>query len=264
MGHSQRIKLSDMRAVMRTVHEACELGDDAVAWREHALGELQRIIGTQWGISYLGLLPFDATMFSMPLSVLVNVDPLFLKYVGHGDLTPDPCTRTIVPRLHLEFTATREHLCENGEWYRSQHYNEVCRPSNVDNYVLSVFPMPEAGVFSAFSLARGVGERSPGRREITMLGLLHHELGRLWKKAIRGSGQLDISKLSPRLRQVLDGFKAGLSEKQVAGNLGISRATVHNHVSRLHRVMGVSSRGELLARTQAGREFVPRLLPIGA
>jgi DNA-binding CsgD family transcriptional regulator len=39
----------------------------------------------------------------------------------------------------------------------------------------------------------------------------------------------------------------GDSEQQVALRLGISAHTVHEHVKRLHRRFGVSSRGELLA-----------------
>jgi len=54
--------------------------------------------------------------------------------------------------------------------------------------------------------------------------------------------------LPPRLRQVLAGLLKGDSEQQVALRLGISAHTVHEHVKRLHRRFGVSSRGELLAR----------------
>ncbi|MCC6623516.1 MAG: hypothetical protein IT385_19805 [Deltaproteobacteria bacterium] len=40
----------------------------------------------------------------------------------------------------------------------------------------------------------------------------------------------------------------GLSEKQIAAELGMSPHTVHDHVKRLHLRFGVQSRGELIAR----------------
>lgn len=54
--------------------------------------------------------------------------------------------------------------------------------------------------------------------------------------------------LTPRMRQILDRLLAGDGEKQIAQTLGISTHTVHTYVKRLHKTLGVSSRGELLAR----------------
>jgi DNA-binding NarL/FixJ family response regulator len=41
---------------------------------------------------------------------------------------------------------------------------------------------------------------------------------------------------------------AGLSEKQVAAKLQVSRHTVHTHVRQIYRSLKVRSRAELLAR----------------
>jgi DNA-binding CsgD family transcriptional regulator len=54
--------------------------------------------------------------------------------------------------------------------------------------------------------------------------------------------------LSLGQRRVFDQLLAGLSEKQVAGNLQLSRHTVHAHVRDIYRLLGVRSRSELLAR----------------
>jgi DNA-binding NarL/FixJ family response regulator len=53
--------------------------------------------------------------------------------------------------------------------------------------------------------------------------------------------------LTPRLQEVLGRLLEGDSEKQAARRLGISPATVHDHVKRLYVDLGVSSRGELFA-----------------
>jgi DNA-binding CsgD family transcriptional regulator len=62
------------------------------------------------------------------------------------------------------------------------------------------------------------------------------------------SGTTALLPLSLGQRRVFDQLLAGLSEKQVAGNLQLSRHTVHAHVRDIYRLLGVRSRSELLAR----------------
>ena len=54
--------------------------------------------------------------------------------------------------------------------------------------------------------------------------------------------------LSPRERQTLEHLLAGLSEKQIATRMRLSRNTVHHYVKSLHKHFSVSTRSELLAR----------------
>lgn len=66
------------------------------------------------------------------------------------------------------------------------------------------------------------------------------------------SSQLDDeddgpAQLSPRKQQTLAGLLSGLSEKQIAGRLGISRNTVHTYVKQLYVDFRINSRSELLA-----------------
>jgi RNA polymerase sigma factor (sigma-70 family) len=56
-----------------------------------------------------------------------------------------------------------------------------------------------------------------------------------------------IRTLPPRQRDVLDGLKAGLSEKDIAARLQISTHTVHVYVKALYRRFEVSTRAELMA-----------------
>jgi pSer/pThr/pTyr-binding forkhead associated (FHA) protein len=62
------------------------------------------------------------------------------------------------------------------------------------------------------------------------------------------SGTTAMLPLSLGQRRVFDQLLAGLSEKQVAVNLKLSRHTVHAHVRDIYRLLGVRSRSELLAR----------------
>lgn len=53
--------------------------------------------------------------------------------------------------------------------------------------------------------------------------------------------------LSAAEQRVLKWLLDGLSEKEAASKLDLSPHTVHNHVRRIYRTLGVTSRGELLA-----------------
>jgi DNA-binding CsgD family transcriptional regulator len=56
------------------------------------------------------------------------------------------------------------------------------------------------------------------------------------------------AQLSPRHQRVLSHLLTGVSEKEIAGELGLSRHTVHEYVRTLYRQFNVTSRGELMAR----------------
>jgi DNA-binding NarL/FixJ family response regulator len=55
------------------------------------------------------------------------------------------------------------------------------------------------------------------------------------------------ARLTPRQRQVLECLLDGDSEKQAAARLGLHPGTLHVHVKRVYKALGVSSRAELLA-----------------
>src|SRR5437016_3244362 len=105
------------------------------------------------------------------------------------------------------------------------------------------------------------GEKPFTSQEHRLVRLFHVELGRLWKKDAIAQAQDPQSDLPPRLAQTLAELAAGASEKQVSMKLGISRHTVHNYVKALHRRLGVSSRGELLAKAGQSKpsDFTPKL-----
>lgn len=58
----------------------------------------------------------------------------------------------------------------------------------------------------------------------------------------------EVDVLSGAQRRVLDLALTGLVEKQIARRLKISRHTAHNHMRSIYRILGVHSRGELLAQ----------------
>src|SRR3954467_7605396 len=50
MSHSQRLRLSDVRPLLRLVGEVVELGNDPLGWRRHVLDQLGRRLGMKVGV----------------------------------------------------------------------------------------------------------------------------------------------------------------------------------------------------------------------
>jgi DNA-binding NarL/FixJ family response regulator len=53
--------------------------------------------------------------------------------------------------------------------------------------------------------------------------------------------------LPPRILAVLEQLKDGLSEKEIAAQMGLSHNTIHHYVKLIYRRLNVSSRSELMA-----------------
>jgi DNA-binding NarL/FixJ family response regulator len=71
--------------------------------------------------------------------------------------------------------------------------------------------------------------------------------GKPWTPApILAAAENPMASLSPALLRVLSGLKQGLSNKQIAAEMGISDKTVKVYMSTLYRKLGVNSRAQAL------------------
>lgn len=113
---------------------------------------------------------------------------------------------------------------------------------------VSHVPDDTVGGVRGFVLHRGLGERRFGLRERNLLSLFHQELFVLFKEGRLTRRDRPEMDLTPRQRQVVELLLAGISEKQVAHELQISRHTVNDHIKAIYQRLGVNSRGELMAR----------------
>lgn len=55
-------------------------------------------------------------------------------------------------------------------------------------------------------------------------------------------------RLTPRERQICEVLAKGLSNRQIAEQLGISEHTVRNHTREIFRTLHVRTRGEVIAQ----------------
>ena len=255
MARSQRLRDDDVRAAIRLVREVCELGDDMQSWRIHLLTELRRLIGAGICVNYFHRLPMDSSDFRPKLYLDVEAPPEWHAYIGNADLDDNPMTPGMMQLVGRSEVRSEDQLCTRNQWYSSVHFNQVCRPLRTNHQLASLTPLPSGRIFSCLGFGRFLGDPAFGARERTLVHLVHTELALLWKEPAPANG----SALPRRLGETLALIQRGLSEKQIAVQLGLSRHTVHDYVKQLHRRFNVCTTAELVANTRERREFRPVL-----
>jgi len=260
MEQHNRLKLRDVRAAFRLIGEIREVGSDPQRWRPRMIEGIRRVIPCDLVIS--SEVYFRTTSKA---GVLRVVD------IGWGtDFSAPPwhihTEREERPEVYLLTPA------EKGAAAAAAPAGGVTEPGKIfpvrpepalrggSSLILSQYPLPHAGAVDQLGIHRVSIQQPFTPVEHRLLRLFHVELGRLLKQDAMRKAKDPGSELPPRLTQTLDHLLQGLSEKQVAIALGLSRHTVHNYVKALHQRFNVNSRAELITRAKpAGGSFTPSL-----
>jgi len=258
MGKSNRVRLKELRAIYLLVGECCEVGADPYAWHMRAFEGLRRIIGFQFGAATMTGHGIDDFHFNSNLGAIgwgyadAKQKRMHEEYMASDLHWSDP---TFLPFLRLQgalITRRREEVVDDATWYNSVHFNEHFRIAHLDDGIFAAsFPAPTTGVnLHSLLVYRPLGEKAFTVRDRRIVWLFLREIRQLLGTKLTPFGPPNPYGLSPRMHQVLALLAEGQSEKQVAKTLQISRHTVHDYVKMLHQRLGVSSRGELLARSR--------------
>jgi DNA-binding CsgD family transcriptional regulator len=254
MGHSQRLRLRDLRDAYRLIGECQDLGADPVEWRRTMLGGLCRLIDAPLAMGGEALWVGPGRRFAFvwgPMHV-GPYDPKGMRWwseyarehLPEGNPVINPLSRVRAPLV----TRAREQLLEDRVWYRCPDCAAIREALGFDHTVLSEYGVAGPDEVNVISFARPPGGRPFSGRERRLLHVFHHELGPLVGNRLARGRHGGPKPLSPRLRQTLERLLDGDGEKQMARRLGLSPSTVHQYVTELYRRYGVSSRAELMAR----------------
>jgi DNA-binding CsgD family transcriptional regulator len=278
MGNTH-LRVADVRELLRLIGEVRELGAEPRQWREHMLSSLSRLCGAKVSLLAEAWLPHPhstsadlkrvwslaeerAHQVSLPglpvkAVVLQMVDvgfsnptqrDAYYEFFFAANYHDDPSFSGCLNVALSASTAARQEFITDGEWYQSPHVNNQCRLMDLDNYVCSAQRIGDTGCMSIMGFYRPFGDRPFSERETALVRVFHEELGRLWSHSREA---LPSRFLTPRLRDTLRHLLAGLSEKEIADVLTLSRQTVHDYVKALYRRYGVGSRSQLhVARTR--------------
>jgi len=261
---STLISLRETVRAMRLVQEACELGDDPIAWRRHFVEGLMKLLGNaSAGLACVMRQPMDASNIDVPLQFWIGADDMQVagwnRYLIEADITGDPNTPPLMALGMTNFTRFREELTTDRDWYESPYFNEMRRPLKMDDMLYTQIMSPGRNYSSGIGFVRELRGKPFTRRQSAIVHLAHMEMARMCNR--RPAAQLLA--LGPRLRQVLELVCRGLSEKEIALDRQLSTVTVHNHISLLHRKLNVHSRAQLVALgLRLFRSRGPRFLPM--
>jgi DNA-binding CsgD family transcriptional regulator len=253
MGHSQRLRLRDLRDAYRLAGACREVGGDPVQWRQVMLQGVCRLVDAPLAMGGEGrwagpVRRFEYVWGPLPLGPF---DPKGLRFFAQHSRTlaeNDPMFGPLSRIRAALVTRTRQQLVEDREWYRCPLCATVREALSFDHAIFSGFGVAGPDEVNLISLGRAPGDRPFSDRERRLLHVFHHEIGPLVGNRLARGRNGAARPLSPRLRQTLDRLLEGDGQKQIARRLGLSVPTVHQYVTELYRRYGVSSRAELLAR----------------
>lgn len=261
---SDRMTAKDAIRAYRLLNQCRDLGVDPANWREHFFNGLRSLVKAQVVIGG-EMRGFDDPNQQFQAMGIRRVgwesEQAERSWTEYAESTPMERTPEY-PRLRNftgdMVTLQRDDIWHDRDWYRSKTFNNVHRVCGIDDYVISIRRVPRLGHFTSLFLHRSVDAPTFSRRDVALVNLLHQEVGEMIGAELAAAAEPGLRKLTPRQRDVLDLLLDGDAEKQIASTLGISRPTVHEHVTALYRHFEVSSRAELLALF-IGRARPPRV-----
>jgi DNA-binding NarL/FixJ family response regulator len=140
---------------------------------------------------------------------------------------------------------TTDQLVAEREWRRSYFYQHFMRPAEIDHALYAAIRVNDS-VCDVMGCWRETKDRPFDDEDEAEIELLFLEFAHLWRRQTRAEpwpGQL-----APRYRRTFELLLTGLSEKQIADQLGLTPGSLHQYVTMLYRKLGTSSRAELMAR----------------
>jgi DNA-binding CsgD family transcriptional regulator len=151
-------------------------------------------------------------------------------------------------RVHANETAVEvsHEIISRRAWYESPYYCDHVRQIGFDESIVSTHATGRRYITQGFGFFRERGQRQFTDDDKLLLQLIEFGLGGYVHRPL--DSLHDDARLSPRERDVLRLLLEGLSDKEIAARLAISRHTVNQRTKRVFTIFGVHSRIELLAR----------------
>lgn len=250
------IATEDVSRIVRLLSDVIQRGHEPLAERRrYFMRGIGDIVGTQrwiWARSKLdarGTPAFFAIVDSgwneaeLAKTMALTLHPDFASAVntrfGH-----------LMGREH--FTALQDESVSDVDFDPANSPLVTFREMGVVDWVWTFYPLG-GGALSVAVFHRVKSQPRFTLREKTILHTVMSQVDWLHREGTDVVGTDRITELTPRQRLVLLQLLSGDSVKEIASKMNISQHTVNDHLKELHRIYGVSSRSELLARFIAGR-----------
>jgi DNA-binding CsgD family transcriptional regulator len=145
-----------------------------------------------------------------------------------------------------------QELCDERTWRRSSFFQDYMRPAGIDHGLYSAIRVNDSDC-DVMGCWRETKDRAFDEEHRAEVDLFVSEFGHLWRRQMRA--QPWPGSLPPRYQRAFDLLLTGMSEKQIAAQLELTPASLHQYVKTLYRMLGTSSRAELMARALGRSEL---------
>ncbi len=244
----------EVRAVFRLVSACCDRWDHPEEWQSILLNGVQELAGLPFvGLQLIRPVPEESPPDLLPIAYqgweTEEQERIYLSSMADEDRAVLPnVNKALSPAMGQESVAfSRPMIVPDDLWYQSDFYQRYVKLTGMDEWVSSFRLAPQLDSIVMIGGNRKLGAPPVPMRIVKLLGILGEEITPLLGTRLSLRNQISKAGLTPRQRQTLDLLLEGLSEKQVAQQLGLSKATVHDYIVRLHKHFDVQSRGELLS-----------------
>jgi len=240
------VRAEDVRVLLQIVGEIHDLPNSVHLRRGHLVARLSEAFHAKLAVSVDARGIADGASFAafVVAGELDADEQIYCDRYARDGHVDDPFLKAARALQGGLYTWRRGELVANRAWYNSVHYNDLRRLAGVDDFIHNRWPLAssqrsEGGI----AVHRAVGDKRFTTRDRNMIHLLAEHLSTFLAPM---PGEPDS--LPPRLQRTLEALLRGLSEKEVAADLRLSRHTIHGYVKELYRLHDVSSRPELMAR----------------
>jgi DNA-binding CsgD family transcriptional regulator len=243
------IRVHRAREAVHLVGEVRELGATTEAGRRHLVDGLLRLLGGAIGGAVLDTSYAPGLKRGIAHATLAGFDRQIIEvfdthHTQGSDFNPfhgAAMRRFASGEKPPVLTSSNTELVARGEWDGSEWINEYVRPARVAHFICTL-RMVGVAAATGVGFMRAAGDRPFSEEDREILHLVHLGVGRFFAEPSPGAG------LPPRIRETLDVLLTGVSDKEIAAQLGISPHTVRQYVKAILRAYGVSSRAQLIAR----------------
>ena len=160
----------------------------------------------------------------------------------------DPQTVALASRFGQNRCFLRDEVVSDRDWKRDRINREVLAPLGIGHRLIGA-SATAPGAESYLIFDRESGGRGFNARERDLLAFFLRGSTLLHRELLQMHGLLNAARpLSPRERDVLRLLLTGISEREIAGALGLTPATTHQYVVALLRNFGTHSRTELMSQ----------------
>lgn len=250
------VSSTDVHDCHSLVAECRDLGADVDAWRLHLIDTLRSLVGARVIIAsemeHFGIGTGEQETRALGRHRVGwesdRAEGIWREYASSTPTERTPEFPYLSRYSGSAMLLGRDEIWGRESWYRSRTYNEIHRVCGIDDYIISLSPIPIPGRCMTLWLHRAVGDGGFTDRERAMVSIMHQTVTREIGTYLASADEPKLAEMTRRRLEVLRFLLKGDSEKQIALALDLSKATVHEHVLAVYRHFGVSSRGELLAR----------------